>query len=67
MANNLKWPRDEEEHVVLMNAWRNAKDRELMAHRIALQQQKKNLTDHYVYQRVLTRLLRNIQYPAEFE
>lgn len=67
LANNLRWPRDEDEHVVAMNAWKVNKERELIAHRIALRQMTKDRANPSAYSVTLTRLLRNVQYPAEFD
>lgn len=66
-SRNLKYPRDEEEHFVLMQAWKIHKARYTEAHRIASGMLKKYPADTRIYSRTLTYLLRNIMYPAEFE
>ena len=67
MGFQLKWPHEEEEHVVLMQAWKINREREMIAHKIALKQLIKDRTNPYAYRVTLTRLLRNVQYPAEYE
>lgn len=67
--HSLNWPRKEEEHVVMMQAWKNTahNERHRMANVTALRMMMKDRADPFIYRRVLIRLHNNVCYPAEFE
>lgn len=63
----LDWPRKEDEHVVMMNAWLINKERLIVAHKTALRQMIKDRSNPTAYRVMISRLLNNVQYPAEYE